>query len=98
MKTDGENENAGSIRPLTNKYALMNKYLQRGILGASLGVALCILGLFLMEREIAVYKWVLVSGVIVFGIGFLTLIYGLIRKIERRSILDERRERQQNNE
>jgi len=76
----------------------MNKYVQRGILGASLGVALCILGLFLMGREASVYKWVLASGVIVFGIGFLTLLYGLIRKIERRSILDDRRERQQNNE
>lgn len=51
-----------------------------------------------MGREASVYKWVLASGVIVFGIGFLTLLYGLIRKIERRSILDDRRERQQNNE
>ncbi|GGC25793.1 hypothetical protein GCM10011386_17240 [Parapedobacter defluvii] len=76
----------------------MNKYLQRGILGALLGIALCMLGLFLMGRELSVYKWVLVSGVIVFGIGFLTILYGLIRKIERRSILDERKERQQNNE
>ncbi|WP_353195900.1 signal peptidase [Parapedobacter defluvii] len=76
----------------------MNKYLQRGILSALLGIALCMLGLFLMGRELSVYKWVLVSGVIVFGIGFLTILYGLIRKIERRSILDERKERQQNNE
>lgn len=76
----------------------MNKYLKRGILGASLGVAFCILGLFLMRKEAAVYKWILASGVIVFGIGFLILLYGLIRKIERQSILEDRRERQQNDE
>jgi len=32
-----------------------------------------------------------VSGVVVFGFGFLTLVYSLIRKIERRSLLDERK-------
>jgi len=71
----------------------MNKYLQRGIVGTVLGLALCLLGLFLMGKELLVYKWVMVCGVIVFGIGFLTIIYGLIRKIERRSILDERNAR-----
>ncbi len=76
----------------------MNKYVQRGILGASLGGALCVVGLSLMKRDLSVYKWALVVGVIVFGIGFLTIIYGLIRKIERRSILEERKERHQNNE
>ncbi|MFC7525435.1 signal peptidase [Parapedobacter sp. GCM10030251] len=76
----------------------MNKYVQRGFLGASLGAALCVLGTFLMKQDFPIYKWVLVLGVIVFGIGFLTILYGLIRKIERRSILDERKERQQNDE
>jgi len=73
----------------------MNKYVQRGILGALLGVALCLAGLFLMERDLSIYKWALAAGVIVFGLGFLTLIYGLIRKIERRSILDDRKERKE---
>lgn len=76
----------------------MNKYIQRGILGASLGGALCMLGLFFMKEELSIYKWTLVTGVIVFGFGFLTVLYGLIRKIELRSILDERKERQQDNE
>ena len=73
----------------------MNKYVQRGILGASIGVALCILGLFLMKQDLPIYKWTLTVGVIVFGVGFLTTLYGLIRKIERRSILEDRKERQQ---
>jgi len=71
----------------------MNKYLRRGIVGTVLGLALCLLGLFLMGKGLAIYKWTMICGVIAFGMGFLTIIYGLIRKIERRSILDERKAR-----
>jgi len=74
----------------------MNKYLQRGLITVSLGIALCVLGLFLRQQEMDIYKWVLVAGVVGFGVGFLTIIYSLIRKIERQSILEERRERQHN--
>lgn len=69
----------------------MNKYLLRGIIGTALGLALCLLGLYLMDDEFPGYKWVLVVGVVVFGFGFLTIVYSLIRKIERRSLLDERK-------
>jgi len=46
-----------------------------------------------MKQELSIYKWMLVMGVVIFGIGFLTILYGLIRKIERRSILEDRKER-----
>jgi len=69
----------------------MNKYLLRGIIGTALGLALCTFGLYLMDVEFRGYKWILVIGVVVFGFGFLTIIYSLIRKIERRSLLDERK-------
>lgn len=69
----------------------MNKYLLRGIISTTLGLALCILGLYLMDNEFSGYKWILVIGVVVFGFGFLTIIYSLIRKIERHSLLDERK-------
>ncbi|MFB2119190.1 signal peptidase [Parapedobacter sp. 2B3] len=69
----------------------MNRYLLRGIIGTALGLAFCLLGLYLMGEEISGYKWILVLGVVVFGVGFLTIVYSLIRKIERRSLLDERR-------
>lgn len=68
----------------------MNKYLKRGIILLIIGVALGILGMYLKEAEMGIYAIVLIFSVIVFGIGFLITIYGLIRKIERRSILDER--------
>ena len=77
---------------------MMNKYLLRGIIGTALGLALCLLGLFFMDEDLPFYKWVLVVGVVSFGIGFLTMLYSFIRKIERRSLLDERKERQNNDE
>ena len=74
----------------------MNKYLLRGLIGIIVGLACCIIGLFLMDQDRPFYKWAMVVGVIVFGLGFLTTLYSLIRKIERRSLLDERKERQKN--
>jgi len=44
-----------------------------------------------MDTGSAGYKWPLVVGVVVFGFGFLTIVYSLIRKIERRSLLNERK-------
>lgn len=75
----------------------MNKYLLRGIIGTLLGTGLGFLGLWLMEQDQPIYKWVMFLAVALFGIGFLTMLYSLIRKIERRSILDERKGRQNNN-
>ena len=75
---------------------MMNKYLLRGIIGTVLGLAFCLLGLYLMDEESPSYKWILVFGVVLFGFGFLTIIYSLIRKIERHSLLDERKKHSKN--
>ncbi len=73
----------------------MNKYLRNGLIYLAVGVALCALGYYLMEREIALYKGVMSVGFIVFGVGFLTIMYSLIRKIERQSFKRIRKERQE---
>jgi len=72
----------------------MNKFLSRGLIITALGILIGILGSFLQREEYGVYKWVLILSVVVFGIGFLTIVYSLIRKIERKSILEERSEHQ----
>lgn len=72
----------------------MNKFLSRGLITTALGILIGILGSFLQREEYGIYKWVLTLSVVVFGIGFLTIIYSLIRKIERKSILEERSEHQ----
>lgn len=76
----------------------MNKYLLRGIIGTASGFVLCMLGLYVMDNDTSSYKWLLVSGVVLFGLGFLTIVYSLIRKIERRSLLDERKKNQTEND
>lgn len=76
----------------------MNKYLLRGIIGTGSGLALVMLGLYLMGDDSSSYKWILVSGVVVFGFGFLTIVYSLIRKIERHSLLDERKKNPADND
>ena len=68
----------------------MNKYLKKGLVFLVIGILLCYWGLISKDPIASFYKIPLVLGVISFGYGFITIIYSLIRKIERRSILEER--------
>lgn len=70
----------------------MNKYIGRGILLTITGIGVGLIGSYMQELDREIYRWLLILAVVVFGIGFLTILYGLIRKIERRSILEERSE------
>jgi F0F1-type ATP synthase assembly protein I len=69
---------------------MMNKYMRRGIWLILVGVAFVLLGYYLMEEDIFKYGWAMIIGTLAFGIGFLNVIYSLIRKLDRRSILEER--------
>ena len=71
---------------------MRNKYLRRGIWLIFLGVALILLGYYLMGVEIYKYGWAMVNGTLAFGFGFLSVIYSLIRKMDRKAILRERAE------
>jgi len=44
-----------------------------------------------MDADNSWYKPLLIVGVLSFGFGFITLIYRMFRKIDRNSILDERK-------
>lgn len=68
----------------------MNKYLKRGIGITLAGIALIVLGMYLKRVESSLYGITLIVGVVIFGVGFVTIVYSLIRKIERQSILDTR--------
>ncbi len=69
---------------------MMNKYMRRGIWLILLGVAFIILGYYLMEEDIFKYGWAMIIGTIAFGVGFLYFLYSLIRKMDRRAILEDR--------
>ena len=69
---------------------MLNKYMRRGILLIITGVAFVLLGYYLMEEDIFKYGWSMIIGTVAFGAGFLYILYSLIRKMDRRAILDER--------
>ena len=66
--------------------------MRRGIWLILLGIALNLFGYYLMEEDIFKYGWAMVSGTIIFGFGFLLVIYSSIRKMDRRAILKGRAE------
>jgi len=70
----------------------MNKYLRRGLVLSILGILIVCGGYAMMNNEIKLYKIVMILGVLVFSWGFVTIVYCLIRKIERRSIIESRHE------
>ncbi|WP_140937026.1 signal peptidase [Sphingobacterium lumbrici] len=71
----------------------MNKYLLRGILLLLTGAAAIYSSDILMENENNLYKIIMALGVILFGMGFLHIIYSFFRKIDRNTILEKRREK-----
>ena len=62
----------------------------KGLLLLLLGVLFNILGYFIREKELGYYGWAMIIGTILFGIGFLLIVYSLVRKVERQAILEER--------
>lgn len=70
----------------------MNKYLRKGLREIIIGVVLVILGYYLMEQRSNWYKLAMLVGVITFSIGVLTLIYRMIRKVDRNAIMEMREE------
>lgn len=70
----------------------MNKYFKRGLIFLILGILLCYYGVYSKDPLASFYKVPLVVGVISFGYGFIMIVYSLMRKIERKSILEERAE------
>lgn len=55
-----------------------------------IGLLLGFVGWYLKNETDIFYGWAMVAGVVVFGIGFLTVIYSLIRQVEYHSIVQDR--------
>jgi len=69
-----------------------NKYMRRGLWLILIGIAFNFLGYYLMEGEELKYGWAMVIGTVAFGLGFLLVIYSLIRKMDRSALMKERSE------
>lgn len=70
----------------------MNKFMRRGLLLFIAGVALILFGYYLKDTELMKYGWAMIIGYLAFGAGVLYIIYSLIRKIDRRALLEDRAE------
>ncbi len=64
--------------------------MRRGLWFILIGIAFNFLGYYLMEGEAFKYGWAMITGTIAFGFGFLLVIYSLIRKMDRKALLEER--------
>ena len=69
---------------------MINKYMRRGIWLILIGVAFVLLGYYLRGEEKFKYGWSMVIGTLAFGAGFLYILYSLIRKMDRKALLDDR--------
>ena len=74
----------------------MNKYLRRGLLEIILAIILILIGYYLMQLQNNWYKPMMILGVLSVGIGFLRIIYRLIRKIDRNALLEIRKSKKEN--
>lgn len=68
----------------------MNRYLIKGLSLTISGILCVYFSYILMGEENNWYKLLMTIGVILFGWGFITLVYRIFRKIDRDSILDDR--------
>lgn len=66
--------------------------MRRGLALFATGVALILLGYYLKDTELMKYGWAMIIGYLAFGLGVLYIVYSLMRKIERRSLLNDRAE------
>jgi hypothetical protein len=71
---------------------MINKYMKRGLWLFLAGIGLIIFGYYLKDTELMKYGWAMIIGYLAFGAGVMYIIYSMIRKIERRSLLEERAE------
>lgn len=64
--------------------------MRRGLWLLLVGVAFNLLGYYLMQGDVFKYGWAMIIGTVAFGTGFLLVIYSLIRKMDRKALLEER--------
>ncbi len=87
-------ENLLPVRQNSFQQFTMNRYLLQGIILLIAGVICIFFGYTLMENQNNLYKLLMIAGVLLIGIGVVSIMYRLFRKIDRNSLLDDRNKRQ----
>ena len=70
----------------------MNRFLKRGLIALIAGIALNVAGYMMKENNTDYYGWLMIFGVILFGIGFILTFYSFVRKVEAQGLIEERAE------
>ena len=70
----------------------MNKYLKYGILEIGVGLIALQIAFYLQNQRNIWYKPIMIFAVVIFAIGFITIVYRYIRRIDRSEILKNRRD------
>jgi hypothetical protein len=70
----------------------MNRFLKRGLIALVAGVILNIAGYMMKENNLDHYGWLMIFGVILFGIGFILTFYSFVRKVEAQGLIEDRAE------
>ena len=73
----------------------MNKYLLRGLVQIFIAFLIISVGYYFMQEQIKWYKPIMIIGVLIFASGFLHIIYRFLRKIDRSSLLEKRKEKKE---
>ena len=71
---------------------MKNRFVRRGLILLITGIALNVAGYYMKARNIDHYGWPMIMGVIMFGIGFISIFYSFFRKVEAKGIVEERAE------
>ena len=71
---------------------MKNRFVRRGLILLIAGITLNVAGYLMDKNNINYYGWLMIVGVIMFGIGFITILYSFMRKVEAQGIMEERAE------
>ncbi len=64
--------------------------MSRGLLLLIAGVGFILLGKLIQIRDWGLYGWAMILGILLFGVGFLMMLYSLMRKVEYQGIIEDR--------
>lgn len=68
----------------------MNKFMKRGLILVAVGIGLNLLGYSIKRNAFEDYGWAMIFGTLFFGIGFISIFYSFVRKVEYKGIIEER--------
>ncbi|WP_256012843.1 signal peptidase [Desertivirga xinjiangensis] len=71
---------------------MKNRFIRRGLLLLIAGIAFNVVGYIMKDHKMDYYGWLMIAGVIMFGIGFVSIFYSFFRKVEAQGIIEDRAE------